>query len=150
VRLSLVHLKFSVTLWYLTPFHKLLSFVEHIFRLDKAQGDHLCGKPGNVREFCSGQEIGLLIDWLIDWLIFNKHVTDVHAVMQTDNTKHRKISDEKNTNIRTTRLKTKLNPQFRELSGEKIYKGNILFLMYKPMLVDGILYYYTWTEHIEW
>jgi len=28
-------------------------------------------------------------------LIFNKHVTDVHAVMQTDNIKHRKISDEK-------------------------------------------------------
>jgi len=37
-------------------------------------------------------------------LIFNKHVTDVHAVMQTDNIKHRKISDETN----TTRLKTKL------------------------------------------
>ena len=34
-------------------------------------------------------------DWLIDWLIFKKHVTDVHAVMQTDNIKHPKISDEK-------------------------------------------------------
>jgi len=28
-------------------------------------------------------------------LIFNKHITAVHAVMQTDNIKHRKISDEK-------------------------------------------------------
>jgi len=37
-------------------------------------------------------------------LIFNKHVTDVHAVIQTDNVKHREIPH-RNTNVRTTRLK---------------------------------------------
>jgi len=37
-------------------------------------------------------------------LIFNKHVTNVHAVIQTDNIKCGEIPHS-NTNIRTTRLK---------------------------------------------
>jgi len=47
--------------------------------------------PASTNTVCFLPSSLHLIDWLIDWLIFNKHVTDVHAVMQTDSIKHRKI-----------------------------------------------------------
>jgi len=68
-------------------------------------------------------------------LIFNKHVTDVHAVMQTDNIKHRKISDEKYP-ISQFRLSKLIGNNFSTSCTNLVTFGSVIGYILEPMTLE--------------